>query len=302
MVKRHNIFFIALFLMMVFAVNDSAAQSKLIDFGVTYIAPNQNKDSAFDTQIQRTVTWIKINGPIKITEDDNLLLGVNYEVQFVEYKDFKPMTIDGKVVLERDLPEDLHALDLSIGWARTWTKEWSTVLKFTPGLHSDFKEVKEDDVAFTGSGLVRWKMDEKSSFGLGAAFSEAFGDPSAIPLVDINWHPTETFFIKGLLPLNIDVNYQVLEELGIGIEGKLNGYRYRLTDNQPWDRAVLVYREVRVGPFIDFKIGELGHLKVSGGVVTAQKFEINDKNNSDELVGGDYEDTLYASLSMNIPF
>ena len=73
---------------------------------------------------------------------------------------------------------------------------------------------------------------------------------------------------------------------------------YRLSEDTPWEDAVLKYREVQIGPFVDWMFHDKAHMRISAGASVGQKSEIRDDNNDHKLVDGDYKNAGYATLNL----
>ena len=281
------------------------ATDKLFDASLTYVGKSENDSSSSDTEIQRTVLTLGGKYPIPIAKKHLLMIGLDYSGQFVSYDNFTPSTppgFGGQQITEDDMPDSLHSIHVPVTFVATWTEQWNTVFQVSPGIQSDFEDLSDDDVITTAMVLAQYKFGKNDIVGFGAAFSDAFGSLGLLPVLKLYWYPTEQWYVEAFLPFDLDVGYVFSEQLSAGLEGKLRGYQYRLSEDQPWDNKVLRFREVRIGPFVDYAITEKAHLRASVGAVTAQKFEIRDDDNDDKLVDGDYENTYYATVNFFIPF
>ncbi len=279
----------------------SASDMSLFDLDVTYAGESENSDDASSSKIQRQIVRASFTLPKKI--GDNLLLfGLSYNGQFIKYTDFQTQTFRGNTVTEEDLPDSLHALDISIGYLLSLSNGWSTLIQFQPGLHSDFEDISGDDVMYTGMVLAQKKYDEENTLGFGVAYSDAFGEPQAFPLFKANWRISDRFKVVSLLPLKLDAIYEFSDEFNAGFQARVNGYQYRLTEKVPFENSVLKYTEVYVGPFADFKVTEKTRLRASAGAILGQTFEIRDDDSDKVLQEGDYENSYYASLKYYFPF
>lgn len=272
------------------------AQSFSFDFGTTYVWETENKDN--DTKIQRTLAWIGGKYSTPLSPDFTLTAGLSYEGQFVDYSDFRPVVFQGRVIQEGDLPENLHAIDATLALNWRWSDAWSTTFSFNPGIHSDFEDISGKDFIYQGSILFQNRLGGKNLIGFGLAYSDSFGDPLVIPLVQIRWYPTPEWYVESMLPLNLNVGYNLDSTWSVGLEGKLRGYRYRLTESAPWNEAVLKYREVQLGPFLNARLGEKVSLRLSAGVVVAQKFEFMDKDSDNTIVEGKFKNTGYVTVRL----
>jgi hypothetical protein len=275
-----------------------AKQDTLLDFGMTWTGQAQNDDSDIDTEIQRTIVWASGQYGFPVADGKYLLFGLDYKGQFINYDSFDPFVIEGNTVNHNDLPEDLHALDVSIGLLWIWSKKWSTLFKFQPGIHSDFKDIDGGDFMYTTLVIAERKYGQGNKWGLGAAYSDLLGKRTVIPIFRLFWYPTKRCFVEATLPFDLDLGYRFSKELSAGLAGKLAGYAYKLTEDDPWNDGVLSYREVQIGPYLDHRFSDRGHVRVSGGVVTAQKFEFRDKDNDDKLRDGDMDNTWYLMANL----
>jgi hypothetical protein len=304
MIRVLSAVFAVVFLLALSAGSALAKKDTFIDVGGTYVGNTESDESGVDTEIQRTIFWIGGKYPIQVGEKNYLTLGIKYKGQFIDYDDFIPFPIPqlGATIYESDLPDELHALDFSAGYLATWTDKWSTYFSLEPGIHSDWEDIDGDDWVITGTVLAMYKFGEKDVFGFGVAHSDAFGEAMPFPLLKLFWYPTEKFYVETLLPIDLDAGYRFNNELSAGLEGKLLGYQYRLSEDRPWDDSVLRYREVQAGPYINFHFSERANLRLSAGVVTAQKFEIRDDDNDDKYIDGDYKDSWYGTLNFFMTF
>lgn len=74
----------------------------------------------------------------------------------------------------------------------------------------------------------------------------------------------------------------------MGVGGLLHGYIYRL-EATPFTGQVVRYREVQIGPFLDLGLTQQIHLRVNGGVSTAQRFEFRDEPNNNTILSGNFK-------------
>jgi len=261
---------------------------RFLDIGGTFVAESENSDDE-ETKIQRTVGWAKLKLPVPLKGGNALLFGLDYQSQWIGY-DEAPTN---------ELPNTLYSLGATLGFVWAMTENWSTVVQFMPGIQSDMEDVSSEDYVFKGSLLFVRPFGKANRFGIGAAFSDAFGSPQPIPLLLIDWYPAENWFVEGLLPTDLDVGYRFSKALSVGLEGKVRGYMYRMSDDEDtWDSAVLRYTEIQVGPFVDYSLTDKLHLRASAGVSAANKFEFRDDDNDDKLVEGDFKNSGYGTLNL----
>jgi hypothetical protein len=286
-----------------------AKPDTLLNVDVTYVGKQENKDNDIDTEIQRTIISAAGQAGFPLIEKKAyFMFGVDYKGQLIGYDNYSPLVGNNVTIRHNDLPDKLHALDFSAGVVWVWSKDWLTVFRFSPGLHTDFEDISSDDWMYTGTVLAerRWgeknKWGERNRWGLGATYTDLLGKRMVIPLLRLFWYPGENCFVETTFPVDLDVGYRFSEAGSTGLEGKLQGFLYRLTEDDPWQDSVLIYRDVRVGPFVDYKVYKKAHLRLVGGLAFAQKFEIRDDDNDDKLLDGDMENTWFGTGNFYITF
>jgi hypothetical protein len=282
----------------------AAQEMHTFDVHVTFVGEAENDDDAIDTKVDRSQIGASVAFPYPLGKGNSLILGAHYLGQFVEYQDVTAFQHPGNnlPITEDDLPEELQAVDVSIGYLRSWSERWSTLFQFKPGLHTDFDDISGNDVMYTALVLVERNMGGKNRLGVGVSYSDAFGEPEVFPLLLLDWYFEDEWFIESLLPLRLDAGVNLTPNFSAGVEGRLRGYQYRLTENAPWEDSVLNFREVRLGPYADYAFSEKAHVRLSGGAVVAQKFEFKDDDNDKVLLDGDLQNTGYLTLFFYIPF
>lgn len=280
----------------------AARLERQVEVGGTIAGTTENSDDDIDSETDRKLGWAKVKHVMPLGGGKALILGLSWEGQFVNYDKFRTTSFQGSVVTEDDLPESLHSVDATVGLSWRMGENWTAMLQFVPGIHSDFEDVSSEDVIYTGSALFVRPFGNGNRIGLGISYSDAFGDPSPFPMVLIDWYPAEHWYVEGTLPTSLDAGYRFDEALSLGLEGKLKGYLYRLSEDAPWNDAVLRYREVQVGPYVDYRLFGKMHVRASAGMSVANKFEIHDDENDEKLADGDYDNAGYATATLYYTF
>ncbi|MGB5667605.1 MAG: DUF6268 family outer membrane beta-barrel protein [Maribacter sp.] len=123
------------------------------------------------------------NYPIKITEDNYILLGLDYSNIDIIYDStvtaFDTQEIDG-----------FQILDINFGYTFKMNEDWRFGARFTPGFSSNFvKDISFDDVVFSGD--IVFINDKRKDINLakpyrlilGVSYSENRGIPFPIPFI-----------------------------------------------------------------------------------------------------------------------
>ena len=270
------------------------SSERLMEAGGAWVSRVQNSDSNISTRIQRSLGWARLKAPISLGEDFALVLGVSYEGQAISYSNFVTRNVGGTLLTQSNLPTGLHSLDANVGFVWRFAEDWALAANFTPGIHSDFSNIQYRDVIWTGNVLFLHPFGDKdpiggrNRIGFGFAYTDRFGTPLPIPLVRLDWYPSEDWFVRGTLPFDLDLGYRVSSAFSVGVGGLLHGYIYRL-EATPFTGQVVRYREVEIGPFLDLVLTERIHVRVTGGVSTAQRFEFRDESNNNTIISGNFK-------------
>ncbi len=273
-----------------------------VDLSGVYLGESESDEPGKNTKIQRNIAGASIMRIQEIGPKRNLILGIDYTGQFVDYSNFSGFSLpSGNPVTTSDLPEELHALNFTLGY-QTMISGFKTTFTFNPGIHGDFHDIDGDHIVYQGSVLAEKKFGQKNVWGLGAYFSDNLGDEQVLPLARLFWYPSKNWFLETTLPKDFKAGYQLSSSTRLGIGANLYGYQYRLTKG-PFNGEVLNYREIQLGPYYEYKFSQgRGFFRLMGGISTGQNFEFNDKDNDNKIAEGDFENSGFVSVSMRYAF
>jgi hypothetical protein len=238
--------------------------------------------------------------PIGLSDSAFLLTGLVYNGLYLNYRglDFSEPTPDGDFT-EKDLPKNLHVVDVVLGGGVSWDERWGTVLVLYPGLHSDFDDVSGKDIYFSGAVLATYQVSEDLTLSAGAYYDDSFGYPQLLPMLGAQWRIGETLTLEALLPQFLILAWQFDPAISAGLKCSVEGSQYRLREGHPWKNTVVEYSQILAGPFVDVNLAGDLFLRLEGGFVFSREFEFRDDDSNDRLFDGDIEDTGYAGLSLS---
>ncbi len=289
-------------------VNADAKEDTMFDAGFTSVGTAESTEAGHTTEMTRTLTWVSARLGTKLSDNTYFMYGAEYTAQFIDYNAFVPVVVRGNVVREADLPDTLHAVEVIGGLYWILSDGWSATMELRPGLYSDLKDVDRHDVIMIATGLAERRFGTNSRWGIGIAYADFPGRRLPVPILRLFWRPTTRWFVETTLPRDLDVGFRLSEEFSIGIGGRLRGYRYRLEEGEPFQEGVLKLFHVQVGPFLNYELwrGEddrfKANFRVSGGLVTAQRFKIMDRAGDQTLIKEDMKDAGYVTANFYIAF
>ncbi|MBT8239050.1 MAG: hypothetical protein KJN65_10425 [Croceitalea sp.] len=209
-----------------------------------------------DTGIRTSRYKILLNAPIKMGENDYLVLGGEYNLFDIDFS--RPLPFDKAIV------EKLQIIDFNLGYITKWNENWRLITILTPRLASNFTNgIITQDFFFNATATL-WKevkdVDKPFRIILGLTFNSTTGLPVPLPLVSYykrfhpNWsytlgipkmsfkyHPTNKHTLQMALLLDgYFINIQddiILDDGGLGSKISLSamigafGYQYNFTKN-----------------------------------------------------------------------
>lgn len=241
--------------------------------------------------------------PVSLSESVFLLPGLSYSGLYLDYKDlkFSYPTPDGAFT-EKDLPRNLHVIDLVMGVNFQWDQEWGTFILLYPGIHSDLDDINGRDIYFSGVALATYRLSDTLFLSAGFYYDDSFGYPQLLPMLGAQWQISETLTLDAFLPQFMVFAYQADPRLAIGLKFNVEGNQYRLSKGRPWKNTLVQYTQILVGPFADFNLTEQLVLRIEGGFAVDREFEFRDEDTSTKLFNGDIKDNGYVGGSLALKY
>jgi len=276
-------------------------EDKLVWMKYYYVPHSELEDENGEIEMNAVKGTAMI--PITLSESLVLFPGLSYSGLYLDYKDltFTDPTPDGTFT-EKDLPRNLHTLDLVLGGAIQWDEEWGTLILLYPGIHSDMDDISGEDFYFSGAALLSYTFSESFLLSAGFYYDDSFGIPQPLPMLGAQWQISDDFTLDAALPQFLVLTYRLIPELAIGVKFNVEGNEYRLSEGKPWRNTIVKYTQILAGPFVDINFTDHLVLRVDGGVVTGREFEFRDDDTSHNLFDGDVKDIGYVGASLSYQY
>jgi hypothetical protein len=226
-----NCFFYA-FIMTLACTNNAFAQEYIDLLRSDYsISPNNYfEDSLVNTNLQEINVDVTL--PVKINEQLALLTGVTCENISASFDHGKRTS-------------SVTGLTLKLGANIKHNDKWSGTYMLLPKIASDFKRISSRDLQVGAAILMKYTKSKYFNYKFGLyANSELFG-AFVVPMFGFYYlSSSEKFEAKVLLPLSVDLNYSIANNLKIGFNFKGQVRTYNLNndlitqDNQYLARSV----------------------------------------------------------------
>lgn len=214
------IFIIKLFLSGSFAFSQNYVDLLKVSASTT---PNNTFDSS-DVKTRINDVLVDLTVPVKINEGFSVLTGVIYEDMQTK------LFTDGII-------KNFGSTTVKLGFNKQLTEKWSTTVVALPKIASDYNSFTNKDFQVGGIALFKYKKRDNLNFKTGLYYnSELFG-PLFVPMLGMYYQsPNKKFEANIMLPLQADVNYQVLPFMNVGINfnGQMRTYHLNnVTDANP---------------------------------------------------------------------
>lgn len=274
--QRGLFFAFALVATSLFATRSAHAQQlgdfKLASAGYEYYPNAQAKRTSMnpdggDAAFQ--VFNASLTVPITLSKDRTLLIpGFRYSLLDI---------IQDEDSLARDQTpvNALHSLMLKLALLHAFDEHWGMFVSVSGGVASDFgSDLSSDDLVVAAQVLALWTIIPDFTLGAGIGYDRRTGSVSPLPLIGLDWQPSEVFMVRGVVPQSLALRYRAAQWLTLGVEGALEGERYHLSDRPGVEDVEVAYRVVKVGAAATVHWTPWLHSRLYGGAATLRRFEV----------------------------
>ena len=185
--------------------------------------PNNTFDSSA-TKTKLNEALVDLTVPLKINQDLSVVTGLIYEN--LQTKLFS----DG-------ITKNFGSTSLKIGFNKQLTEKWSTTVVALPKIASDYNSYNHRDFQLGGIALFKYKKRDNLNFKTGLYYNTELFGPFFVPMLGFYYQsPNKKLEANILLPLQADVNYQVLPFMNVGcnFNGQIRSYHLNhVTDANP---------------------------------------------------------------------
>ena len=175
---------------------------------------------------------------------------------------------------------NLHSLQYTLGINQRIHDKWGVRAMAKPTLASNFQDgISGDDFYMQGSAVVHRIIRKGFSVGAGAAYTNGFGEPVAVPILSLRYQ-TEKFDLDINAPVKVSAKYTASKFVaGIKAEVDGNQYNLRLGDNenpQVEKLDAINFSRMNIGPVFGWVIDGQGRIELSAGVSLNRIFKVVD--------------------------
>jgi hypothetical protein len=193
-----------------------------------------------------------------------------------------------------DVPDSLSSIALKLGYARTFSRQWSLRAEIDPGVYSDFEDVGSDDL----SAPFGLRLIYAASRELQWAFALFVDTRSSVPViggVGARWQFAPKWTLLAFLP-EPRVEYAASETLRLFAGAGMRGGTFRVAEDfgrrrgrAQLDNQDVDFREITLGAGARWEFSRTLSAGVTLGWMLDRRFEYE---NRDLLLNGDGAPTL----------
>jgi len=123
--------------------------------------------------------------------------------------------------------EPFYSVALQLGYTKHWNDNWSTMLIAIPKISSDMKDIGSKDFQAGGLLIFTYTKKDNLKYKFGLYYNQECFGPFFVPIVGINWQPTDKISVFGNLPINFTFDYKISRRFSTGIyfESLIDTYR-----------------------------------------------------------------------------
>ncbi|MEZ4810805.1 MAG: DUF6268 family outer membrane beta-barrel protein [Allomuricauda sp.] len=254
--------------MTLFTIAEISAQENTDLFGISFMHnPGVGLADPFapaledlNMNVQELEAFVRI--PVKLKNDKTVLVNeLRYNLVRAPFDDLPN---------DRSFDANLHSLQYNLGVIQGLDEKWGIKVNLKPTLASNFNGgISSDDFFFQGSLVVFKKVDEFIKYGLGAAYTNGFGEPKTVPILAFNYKG-DAVRLDVVAPTKLNFAYQP-GKIAYGFDVELDGGQYHLS-SQEGDGPIVTNQETvkfsryNVGPTIGWNVNDNSRFEISAGI------------------------------------
>ncbi|MDT0540350.1 DUF6268 family outer membrane beta-barrel protein [Croceitalea sp. P059] len=179
-----------------------------------------------ESGIQTSRYKFLLNAPIKVNEENYLIIGGEYNQFDVDFSQQLPF--------DKSELQKLHIIDLNLGYITKWNDNWRFIGILTPRLASNFTEGAMTDDFFFNATATLWKekkdVEKPYRIVLGLTYNSTTGLPIPLPLISYykRFHPKWSYTL-GIPKMNFKYHPSSNHTLQLAL--LLDGYFINIQDD-----------------------------------------------------------------------
>lgn len=245
-----------------------AQDQNLLDLSYQSIAESEVKsDNNRIDSIGFETTTLKAMAPILVGQKIVMIQGVN-ETRKLVYDSNENSIYN---------PDNLYREGISLGLLLP-LEESALMVRVGRTLESDKKDISDEDCTSSGQIIFISDKEAEQNWQTGIIKTTAFGDDRYIPIFGFKTTITEDIKINSLLPIFVNVNWEINSDFEFLFRTNISGGQYRLTEAEPVNSSTVRFSSLNTGLGARYRI--TGPLWLTGhfGIVTHRRWEFKDKN------------------------
>jgi hypothetical protein len=233
--------------------------------------------------------------PIKMNDKFSFIPRFDYETEQLRFY------LDDKY-LSNHLPKHFRSYFPGLATLANINEKWGFSTYIALGAENDYYETTTDDLRLKANFLINYNIQKDFQINFGACYDTFLGQPNYIPLLGIWWMPNASYYLNAILPEFIKFGYKPMEKLHLGLEGRIKGNFYRVSEDA--EKSIIESGRVRermylAGVFSEFRVAQHLFIHAAGGMKFDQRLRFYDENNDELIFKGDLNNTYYLEFGLN---
>lgn len=200
--------------------------------------------------------------PIVLSPTLNLITGLNSEWIRVD-------------IYSNESTQSIHSIMLKMGANIEHSENWSGTYMLMPKISSDMAAINLKDYQVGALGMLKYTKTASINYKFGIYVNSDLFGPMIVPVFGF-YKKSGKFESNFALPINADINYELMQNMRLGIKFIGTNKSYHL--NRATDQY-LVKINNEIGPYLQWALGNLRIVTQVGTTVlrSFRTYQIDDK-------------------------
>ncbi|MEN0064677.1 MAG: DUF6268 family outer membrane beta-barrel protein [Myxococcota bacterium] len=163
--------------------------------------------------------------PLPVGDHGQLVPAFSYRLQLAPY--VQPTEVPA-------LPP-VHWPEVSLTGLRWWPSGWQVYGQVSAAMAGDLTAIDAGVVRLAGLLTLRRRLSERLTLGAGATLTWAFGQLAPIPLLTLDWNPSDAVELQVVLPVRLTLTHTWHRRTRVGMRAGFVGNAFAIRDDTVLD-------------------------------------------------------------------
>lgn len=226
-------------------------------------SPNNAEGNTLErVNISETYTTIRL--PLVLKNKDIVIVGMS-GTSLSFHKRYEPLHSN-----------KFYTGTLQLGYTKKWNERFQTLVMALPKVSSDFDDISSRDFQIGGILLCTFIKNEKFKYKLGAYYNHEYFGPLILPIIGLDWRPSEKTSVFGNLPINFTIDRKLSNRFSAGLYFQAINMSYRLSER--YNHQYLQKYSQELSLYLDTYLASKIVLTLKAGRSIGRSYHFYDEN------------------------